>query len=155
MQGVAVPGSPHFGKLNCPPHKETSCPTIITSASNAAPPCADRTFTAGGRNPRRTAPNAANAAYKLAIPPKRHKYAWRQLQAVMQQYRQERCAFFDSRPYERLAALERQFRAWNAKFNHAQTENQRNAFRRETARCLQAMADIEKEINRFHGFTVR
>ena len=85
--------------------------------------------------------------YKLAIPPKRHKYAWRQLQAVMRQYRQERCAFFDSRPYERLAALEHQFRAWNAKLNCAQTENQRNAFRRETARCLQAMADIEKEIN--------
>lgn len=93
--------------------------------------------------------------YKLAIPPKRHKYAWRQLQAVMQQYQQERCTFFDSRPYERLAALERQFRAWNAKLNCAQTENQRNAFRREITRCLQAMADIEKEINRFHGFTVR
>lgn len=73
----------------------------------------------------------------------------------MRQYRQERCAFFDSRPYERLAALERQFRAWNAKLNCAQTENQRNAFRREITRCLQAMADIQQEINRFHGFTVR
>ena len=73
----------------------------------------------------------------------------------MRQYRQERCAFFDSRPYEWLAALERQFRMWNAKLNCAQTENQRNAFRRETTRCLQAMADIEKEINRFDGFTVR
>ena len=67
----------------------------------------------------------------------------------------QRCTFFDSRPYERLAALERQFRAWNAKLNCAQTENQRNAFRHETTRCLQAMADIEKEINRFDGFTVR
>ena len=31
----------------------------------------------------------------------------------------------------------------------------RTAFRRETARCLQAVADIQKEINRFHGFTER
>ena len=96
-----------------------------------------------------------SVTYKLAILPKRHKYSWRQLQAAMRQYRQERCAFFDSRPYEQLAALERQVRAWNAKLNCAQTENQRNAFRRETARCLQAMADIEKELNWFHGFTVR
>ena len=95
-----------------------------------------------------------SVTYKLAILPKRHKYSWRQLQAAMRQYRQERCAFFDSRPYEQLAALERQFRAWNAKLNCAQTENQRNAFRRETARCLQAMADIEKELNWFHDFTV-
>ena len=64
MQGIAVPGSLRFGKSSRPPHKETPCPTIITSASNAAPPCAARTFTAGG-NPRRTAPSAANAAPSL------------------------------------------------------------------------------------------
>ena len=93
--------------------------------------------------------------YKLAIPPKRHKYAWRQLQAVMQQYQQERRAFFGSCPYERKAALERQLCAWNARLNCAQTEEQRIAFRREIDRCLQAVADIQHEINRFHGFTVR
>lgn len=73
----------------------------------------------------------------------------------MQQYQQERRAFFGSRPHERLAALERQFRAWNARLNCAQTEEQRIAFRREVDRCLQAVADIQKEINRFDGFTVR
>ena len=31
----------------------------------------------------------------------------------------------------------------------------RTALRRETARCLQAVADIQKEINQFHGFTER
>lgn len=93
--------------------------------------------------------------YKLAIPPKRHKYAWRQLQAVMQQYQQERRAFFASCPYERMAALERQLCAWNDRFNRAQTEGQRIAFRREVDRCLQAVADIQKKINRFHGFTER
>ena len=93
--------------------------------------------------------------YKLAIPPKRHKYAWRQLQAVMQQYQQERRAFFASCPHERMAALERQLFAWNVRLNRAQTEEQRTAFRREIARCLQAVADIQKEINRFHGFTER
>ena len=73
----------------------------------------------------------------------------------MQQYQQERRAFFASCPHERMAALERQLCAWNARLNRAQTEEQRTAFRRETARCLQAVADIQKEINQFHGFTER
>ena len=64
MQGVSAPDSPRFGKPSCPPHKEPPCLTIITPASNAAPPCAARMFTAGGK-PRRTAPNAANAAPSL------------------------------------------------------------------------------------------
>lgn len=54
-----------------------------------------------------------------------------------------------------MAALERQLCAWNAGLNRAQTEEQRTAFRRETARCLQTVADIQKEINRFDGFTER
>ena len=151
MQGIAVPGSLRFGKPSRLPHKETPCPTIITSASNAASPCADRTFTAGG-NPRRTAPNAANAVPSL---PTNSPSLPNGTNTPGGSCRRPCGNTGKSAAPSLTAARTNGWRLWNAKLNCAQTENQRNAFRRETARCLQAMADIEKEINRFDGFTVR